>query len=67
MTSDQSYRSAIGTEDARAELKRNAGTQFDAGVVQALLAVLDRDSERASTLSAAWTANLSGPLRAGSL
>jgi diguanylate cyclase (GGDEF)-like protein/putative nucleotidyltransferase with HDIG domain len=67
MTSDRSYRSSIGTEGARAELKRNAGTQFDAGVVQALLAVLDRASERASTLSSAWTAKLSGPLRAGSL
>jgi HD-GYP domain-containing protein (c-di-GMP phosphodiesterase class II) len=48
MTSDRAYRSSIGHAAARAELRRCAGSQFDAGVVDALLAVLDRDSDRAS-------------------
>jgi diguanylate cyclase (GGDEF)-like protein/putative nucleotidyltransferase with HDIG domain len=64
MTSDRAYRPAIGHEAARAELRRCAGTQFDPEVVDALLAVLDRDSDRAGALSSAWTATLSGPLRA---
>ena len=48
MTSDRAYRSSIGHASARAELKRCAGTQFDPRVVDALLAVLDRDAERAT-------------------
>jgi len=47
MTSDRSYRDAIGAADARAELRRCAGTQFDADVVAAFLAVLDREADRA--------------------
>ncbi len=50
MTSDRSYRASIGHEKARAELQRCAGTQFDARVVQAFLAVLDRESDRAREL-----------------
>jgi HD-GYP domain-containing protein (c-di-GMP phosphodiesterase class II) len=42
MTSDRPYRKAMVTEDARLELSRNAGTQFDPTVVGALLHVLDR-------------------------
>lgn len=41
MTSDRPYRSALSHEDAVAELRRHAGTQFDPRVVEALLAVLD--------------------------
>ncbi|HEY5316555.1 MAG TPA: diguanylate cyclase [Solirubrobacteraceae bacterium] len=63
MTSDRAYRPAIGHGAARSELRRCAGSQFDPDVVDALLAVLDRDSDRASALGSAWTANLSGPLR----
>lgn len=48
MTSDRSYRSSIGQAQARAELRRYAGTQFDPRVVGALLTVLDRESERAA-------------------
>ncbi|MDQ6804553.1 MAG: diguanylate cyclase [Actinomycetota bacterium] len=48
MTSDRAYRSSIGHPAARAELRRCAGSQFDAGVADALLAVLDHDSDRAS-------------------
>ncbi|MFL5816840.1 MAG: diguanylate cyclase [Conexibacter sp.] len=53
MTSDRSYRDAIGHARARAELTRHAGTQFDAGVVAAFLAVLDREAERAQELLSA--------------
>ncbi|HZV75631.1 MAG TPA: diguanylate cyclase [Conexibacter sp.] len=51
MTSDRSYRDAIGHERARAELRRHAGRQFDARVVAAFLAVLDREAERAAELT----------------
>jgi HD-GYP domain-containing protein (c-di-GMP phosphodiesterase class II) len=40
MTTDRSYRKALSHEDAVAELKRCAGTQFDPQVVDALLAAL---------------------------
>lgn len=41
MTSDRPYRRAMSIGDARLELSRNAGTQFDPTVVGALLNVLD--------------------------
>ncbi|MET0817749.1 MAG: HD domain-containing phosphohydrolase, partial [Solirubrobacteraceae bacterium] len=41
MTSDRPYRDALGEGEARAELIRNAGTQFCPRTVDALLAVLD--------------------------
>ncbi len=47
MTSDRSYRDSIGHTRARAELRRCAGSQFDAGVVEAFLLTLRRESERA--------------------
>jgi HD-GYP domain-containing protein (c-di-GMP phosphodiesterase class II) len=40
MTTDRSYRRALSREDAAAELRRCAGTQFDPRVVDALAAVL---------------------------
>ena len=46
MTSDRSYRSAIGHEEARAELERCSGTQFDGQVVAALVAVFSGKLER---------------------
>ena len=49
MTSDRSYRSSMGHTAACAELERCAGTQFDPRVVQALLALLEREAERAET------------------
>jgi diguanylate cyclase (GGDEF)-like protein/putative nucleotidyltransferase with HDIG domain len=52
MTSDRSYRPSIGHAAARAELRRCAGTQFDPRVVDALLAVLDRESEQAHAVLA---------------
>jgi HD-GYP domain-containing protein (c-di-GMP phosphodiesterase class II) len=42
MTSDRPYRKAMSIEEARLELSRNAGSQFDPTVVGALLNVLDR-------------------------
>jgi diguanylate cyclase (GGDEF)-like protein len=40
MTCDRGYRSALSAEVAAEELRANAGTQFDANVVAALLAVV---------------------------
>jgi len=40
MTSDRSYRSAMSLADAEAELREHSGTQFEPGVVTALLAEL---------------------------
>jgi HD-GYP domain-containing protein (c-di-GMP phosphodiesterase class II) len=42
MTSDRVYRPAMSPGEARLELERNAGTQFDEDVVGAFLGVLDR-------------------------
>jgi diguanylate cyclase (GGDEF)-like protein/putative nucleotidyltransferase with HDIG domain len=44
MTNDRAYRSAMSAEKAREELRRCAGTQFDARVVDAFLALLDSDA-----------------------
>jgi two-component system cell cycle response regulator len=52
MTSDRSYRLSIGLKAAREELRRCAGSQFDPRVVEALLAVLDREPKRARLLAA---------------
>ncbi|MEK6228879.1 MAG: HD domain-containing phosphohydrolase [Actinomycetota bacterium] len=40
MTTDRPYRAALGLDEACAELRRCAGTQFDRAVVDALLEVL---------------------------
>ncbi len=42
MTTDRCYRKAQNPEDAREELRREAGHQFDPGVVEAFLVLLDR-------------------------
>lgn len=64
MTSDRPYRKAMAIEDARLELSRNAGTQFDPTVVGALLHVLDRrePAERQRRERAA-AAESSSPIR----
>jgi diguanylate cyclase (GGDEF)-like protein len=41
MTADRVYRPGVGSKSARSELLRCAGTQFDARVVAAFMAVLD--------------------------
>ena len=54
MTSNRAYRAAMSHTAARAELEHHAGTQFDAEVVRALVAVLERETLRAeSTLARA--------------
>ncbi len=40
MTSDRTYREAMSREEAIAELRASAGTQFDSAVVEALIAEL---------------------------
>jgi HD-GYP domain-containing protein (c-di-GMP phosphodiesterase class II) len=40
MTTDRSYRKSLGLEVAVSELHKNAGTQFDRAVVEALVAVV---------------------------
>lgn len=47
MTSDRPYREAMATSEARAELVRHAGTQFDPVVVGALLSSLDAADDEA--------------------
>lgn len=54
MITDRPYRKAIGLEQARTELIRHAGTQFDPQVVDALLAVIDREGVPESVGNAAW-------------
>jgi two-component system, cell cycle response regulator len=48
MTSHRVYRAALDPEQARAELQRGAGTQFDPRVVEAFLRVLDSPADRRS-------------------
>ncbi|MBV9281290.1 MAG: diguanylate cyclase [Chloroflexi bacterium] len=43
MIAERPYRHARSAQDARAELQRCAGSQFDPAIVQALLDVLDRN------------------------
>jgi HD-GYP domain-containing protein (c-di-GMP phosphodiesterase class II) len=49
MTSNRPYREAMPVEDARAELVRHAGTQFDPVIVGALLSSLDIQSGHDAT------------------
>ncbi len=42
MTSDRPYRQAMPVEDALAEIRRNAGSQFDLEVVQAFTRMIER-------------------------
>jgi HD-GYP domain-containing protein (c-di-GMP phosphodiesterase class II) len=48
MTCDRPYRDALSAQEAAEELRTNPGTQFDADVVAALLAVVF-DANRAGT------------------
>ncbi len=54
MITDRPYRKSIGLEQARAEMVRHAGTQFDPEVVDALLAVIDGGNIPDSVGRAAW-------------
>ncbi len=53
MTSDRPYRDSISYDAAVAELQHGSGTQFDATVVKALLAALERETTHAGTTFAA--------------
>jgi diguanylate cyclase (GGDEF)-like protein len=46
MTSNRPYQPSVTPEEARNELRRHAGTQFDPGVVDALLRVLETQRQR---------------------
>lgn len=54
MITDRPYRKSIGIEQARAEMVRHAGTQFDPAVVDALLAVIDEGAIPESVGQASW-------------
>lgn len=59
MTTDRTYRAAMPESEAREELRRGSGTQFDPAVIEALLAELEAGSssreERAAVTSLdAW-------------
>ena len=43
MTRDRAYRAAMPRDEAVVELRRGAGTQFDPSVVDALVAVVERN------------------------
>lgn len=47
MTSDRPYRSGISLPQAREELQRGKGTQFDPDVVEAMLTVMDEEERNA--------------------
>ncbi len=42
MTTDRSYRRALSLDAALAELRANAGTQFDSAIVGVLISVIER-------------------------
>jgi HD-GYP domain-containing protein (c-di-GMP phosphodiesterase class II) len=46
MIADRPYRRGMPAEEARAELERCAGTQFDPAVVEAFLGTLQRPRPR---------------------
>ncbi len=48
MTADRIYRSALGVDEARAELRRCAGTQFDPRVVAAFMAALEQEDKESA-------------------
>jgi HD-GYP domain-containing protein (c-di-GMP phosphodiesterase class II) len=52
MTTDRSYRKALPLEDALAELRRHAGTQFDPAVVDALLRTVGSSATAALPIEA---------------
>jgi len=48
MTTTRSYRAAMSREDAGAELRSNAGTQFDPTIVDALMSMIGREMVEAA-------------------
>jgi putative nucleotidyltransferase with HDIG domain len=56
MTNDRPYRKAMCWADARAQLQKNRGTQWDARVVDAFVALMDEDHRVASSMERSATA-----------
>jgi len=55
MTNDRVYRPALPESEARAELLRYAGTQFDASIVATFLKLLEREDRSGESLTARVT------------
>jgi HD-GYP domain-containing protein (c-di-GMP phosphodiesterase class II) len=53
MTADRVYRPALGVKEARAELRRWAGAQFDPRVVLAFLAALEQEDDETAEVTVA--------------
>ena len=60
MTTDRPYRSAMSREDAVAELRANAGSQFEPRGVEALVQVIDEAEQESASYSDAVRAVLAG-------
>jgi HD-GYP domain-containing protein (c-di-GMP phosphodiesterase class II) len=54
MITDRPYRKSIGMVEARKEMVRHAGTQFDPDVVEALLTIIDDQAVPESVGRAKW-------------
>jgi HD-GYP domain-containing protein (c-di-GMP phosphodiesterase class II) len=54
MITDRPYRKSIGLSEARNEMIRHAGTQFDPDVVEALMAIIDDQGVPESVGRASW-------------
>ena len=52
MTNDRVYRPAMPEAEARAELKRYAGTQFDPAIVETFVKLLEREDRSGESLTA---------------
>ncbi len=61
MTSPRAYRKQISVSEARRELQRGAGTQFDPEAVRAFLAVIERQAVAGITGLFAGEASGQGP------
>jgi HD-GYP domain-containing protein (c-di-GMP phosphodiesterase class II) len=59
MTTDRSYRKALGLEVAVQELRANAGTQFDPAVVDALVSVV-MENAAAAAAEPGWQLQVAG-------
>ena len=60
MTTNRPYRTAMPREEAIAELRANAGSQFEPRIVESLIKVLDQTEEQAQSYSDAVRAVLAG-------
>jgi HD-GYP domain-containing protein (c-di-GMP phosphodiesterase class II) len=60
MTTNRPYRQAMSRDEAVAELRANAGSQFEPRIVDALISVLDETEEVAESYSDAVRAVLAG-------